>query len=149
MRMPDERDRRPITAGRAWLVLACLAVLGASMALEGQQPKGGRFVDRGKVVLDTTTNLVWEKKDNAGGLHDMGKTYTWCQATGNTEGLCTGAMSWIAQVNAEKFAGFSDWRAPTVKELVTIVDKNAKGCGSGSRTSGRRWRPARGSGSAS
>ena len=119
-------------AGRVFLIPVCVVVFGAGLALHGQQPPGGRFVDGGRFVRDTQNNLMWEKKDTAGGLHDVNKTVTWCEATGNTEGLCVGASSWIAQVNAEKFAGFSDWRVPTVKELLTLVDKTAEKCGSGS-----------------
>jgi len=119
-------------AGRVFLIPVCVVVLAAGVALYGQQPAGGRFVDGGRFVRDTQNNLMWEKKDTAGGLHDVNKTVTWCEATGNTEGLCVGASSWIAQVNAEKFAGFTDWRVPTVKELLTLVDKTAAKCGSGS-----------------
>lgn len=85
----------------------------------------GRFFDLGLVVLDTQTNLMWEKKDNAGSLHHVGNGYTWCQATGDTAGICgENATSWIGQVNAEVFAGFNNWRVPTRDELLTIVDMN-------------------------
>lgn len=91
-----------------------------------------RFIDYGLVVLDTQTNLMWEKKDQSGGLHDVGNTYHWCTATGNTTGPCFGNVSsWIGQVNAERFAGFSDWRVPTLDELLTIVETNVPGCGVG------------------
>src|SRR6266850_699272 len=114
------------------LILTFVLLFGPRLALHGQQPPGSRFVDVDGVVRDTQNNLMWEKKDMSGGLHDVNRTVTWCEATGNTEGLCVGATSWIAQVNAEKFAGFGDWRVPTVKELITLVDKTAAGCGSGS-----------------
>ena len=121
-----------MTAERMFPLLAVVVVFGAGLAVQGQQPQGGRFVDGGRFVRDTQTNLMWEKKDTSAGLHDVNRTVTWCDATGNTEGLCAGSMSWIAQVNAEKFAGFSDWRVPTGKELLTLVDKTAAGCRSGS-----------------
>ena len=114
------------------LILTFVPVFGTGVALRGQPSQGGPFVDGGRFVRDTQTNLMWEKKDTSGGLHDVNKTVTWCEATGNTEGLCAGSTSWIAQLNAEKFAGFSDWRVPTVKELLTLVDKTAAGCASGS-----------------
>lgn len=122
---------RSLEVGSALLVLALMAVFVADTALQ-VHAQGGRFVDGKLTIRDTQTNLMWEKKDSAGGLHDVSNVYTWCQATGNTEGLCAGAVSWIAQVNKEKFAGSSDWRIPTVKELSTIVDKASKGCGRGS-----------------
>jgi hypothetical protein len=58
--------------------------------------------------------------------------YNWCQATGNSAAFCGGnATSWIGQVNAEVFAGFSDWRVPAREELLTIVDTSVATCGSG------------------
>lgn len=44
-------------------------------------------------------------------LHGVGSTCTWFQATGD----------WINAVNAENFAGFSDWRVPEQAELETIL----------------------------
>lgn len=98
----------------------------------------GRFVNLGPVVFDTQTNLMWEtKKNNARGLHDVGNTYTWCEAIGNSavNTLCAGnAASWIGNVNAEGgtgFAGFTNWRVPTKDELFAIVDKSSWACGYG------------------
>jgi len=98
----------------------------------------GRYLDLGLVVFDTQTNLMWEKKTttvgsgaNPSDLHDVDNTYTWCQATGNSAAgtLCDGnTTSWIADVNAEKLFGYTDWRLPTgvtseedAGELVTIL----------------------------
>ena len=128
---------------RTFLSLTFVVAFGAGLALQGQQPQAGHFVDAGRFVRDTQTSLMWEKKDTSGGLHDVNRTVTWCEATGNTEGLCVGATSWIAQVNAEKFAGFSDWRVPAVKELLTLVDKTAAGCGSGSPCIGSIFGPTK------
>jgi len=98
---------------------------------------GGRLVDLGLVVADKQTNLVWEKKttkvgsgQNSGDLHDVDNTYTWCQATGNNEGpRCLGNLtSWIGRVNADAFAGFTNWRVPTREELLSIVDTDVAAC---------------------
>jgi hypothetical protein len=43
-------------------------------------------------ITDGCTGLTWEKKDQAGGLHDYGALYTWA-------GACTG-NSWLCQPNA-------------------------------------------------
>ncbi len=87
----------------------------------------GRFVDLGTAIFDTQTNLLWEKKVATGGLHDVNNQYTWCLATGIDTSpaiafnRCAGVgPSWISQVNAEGFGGFSDWRVPTWEELSTI-----------------------------
>lgn len=99
-----------------------------------------RFVDMGLVVVDTQTNLVWEKKttevgsgENSGDLHDVDNRYDWCEATGNDEGpRCLGnETSWIGTVNAEAFAGFTNWRVPTREELLSIVDTSVATCRSG------------------
>lgn len=100
----------------------------------------GRFIDLGPVVLDTQTGLQWEKKtttvrsgQNLADLHDVDNTYGWCQANGDSTGfVCAGNVaSWIGDVNAAGFAGFTDWRVPTLVELLTIVDLNIAMCGLG------------------
>lgn len=90
----------------------------------------GRFADFGLVVLDTQTNLMWEKKtttvgsgENFADLHDVDNTYNWFTATGD----------WIAAVNTEVFAGFSNWRVPTKDELLMIQDTSVA-CGLGTGT---------------
>jgi hypothetical protein len=106
---------------------------GPTTQIRGGSPSrsaNGRFLDLGLVVLDTRTNLMWEKKTVAGDdanirdLHDAHHKYTWCVVTGNRTGrFCrANTTSWIGQVNAEAFAGFSNWRVPTRDELLTIVD---------------------------
>ncbi len=131
-----------------------------------------QFIDNGDgTITDANTDLIWEKKDEGGGLHDVNAYYAWaghcsdnnldCQpdadslntcdaATGGAEGCarCTGNATcilppgeettiwgWLNQLNAENFAGHSDWRIPTVGrdggrvELETIIDPSAPGCG--------------------
>jgi uncharacterized protein DUF1566 len=96
----------------------------------------GRFFDLGLVIVDTQTDLMWEKKKilaPIGDLHLVNNVYDWCTATGSNSLFCAGntTTSWIDQVNAEVFAGFSDWHAPTANQLLTIVNTSVTGCGSG------------------
>lgn len=72
------------------------------------------YTDNGDgTITDNATGLMWEAKDdnNVGGLHDKDDTYAW-----------DGAFQFVAQLNATKFAGHSDWRLPNRFELESIVD---------------------------
>lgn len=67
------------------------------------------------MVKDNVTGLIWEVKTNKGDIHDWQGGYSWNDATD----------VFIAQLNAEQFGGFSDWRLPTKKELIYLVDYGA------------------------
>ncbi len=78
-----------------------------------------RYEDTGLTLIDNATGLEWEKKQTAVGsgadalnLHDVDNLYSWYDAV----------SSWIGAVNVESFAGHSDWRVPSVDELVTLID---------------------------
>ena len=67
-------------------------------------------------VRDNHTGLVWEVKTDDGGIHDKDITYVWNE--------------WSALVNGSNDAslcGLTNWRAPTVKELLTIVYREQSG----------------------
>ena len=67
-----------------------------------------RFIDNGETVTDLETGLMWEKKDSKDGIedysnfHDVDNRYVWGEAL-------------------PSFAGFTDWRLPTLDELKTIL----------------------------
>jgi hypothetical protein len=65
-------------------------------------------------VTDIHTCLEWEKKSQPGetAIHNATGLYELAIANG----------SWIASVNAEYFAGRSDWRVASVGELIEILD---------------------------
>jgi hypothetical protein len=76
------------------------------------------YVDNGDgTVTDINTGLMWEDKDNGGGLHDKDNLYAW-SGNGSQETI----WDWLDDVNAESFAGYDDWRIPNVKELLSLVD---------------------------
>ncbi len=52
-------------------------------------------------VLDNCTQLVWEKKDQAGGLHDSRNRYTWAGACSGNTALCQPNASAAAACSAQ------------------------------------------------
>jgi hypothetical protein len=83
------------------------------------------YTDNGDgTITDHNTGLMWEKKDDSGGIHDKDNTYTWWG--GVTPGyLMDGTMVtvFLNTLNTPPcFAGHCDWRIPNVKELQSIVD---------------------------
>jgi hypothetical protein len=91
---------------------------------------GVRFVDNGDgTVTDVETGLMWEKKDDFGGIHDKDNFYTW-SATGTAPdgtafttflGTLNNGTSADGTANSGCFAGHCDWRLPTSAELQTIL----------------------------
>jgi hypothetical protein len=66
------------------------------------------------MVRDNITGLIWEVKTDDGGVHDKDTTFTWHAAQDN----------FFAQLNADNFGGYSDWRLPTTKELAMLMHKD-------------------------
>jgi hypothetical protein len=62
-------------------------------------------------VRDNVTGLIWEVKTNDGGLRDKDNLYTFTDTT-----------AFVTSVNTSSLCGASDWRLPTVKELLGIVN---------------------------
>jgi hypothetical protein len=85
-------------------------------------------------VRDNRTGLVWENKQNDGGVHDLNHTYSWYNSDSATNGGTAGAQNggtcpgagcdteaFINMVNIEQLCGVSDWRLPTVTELFSLA----------------------------
>ncbi len=62
------------------------------------------FEDRGEVVIDRATGLMWQKSGS--------KTYM----------VYEKAQKYVQDLNRKKFAGYDDWRLPTIPELISLLE---------------------------
>jgi hypothetical protein len=115
-------------------------VLPLSNLVNGETDRrdpGVRFVNNGDgTITDFQTGLMWEVKDNSGGLHDKDNTYTWSSTAPNPDG--TLFAQFLAEINSNshdtatnaqskvRFDGYTDWRIPTIVELQTLHDSNCR-----------------------
>ena len=67
-----------------------------------------KTIRRRKVVVDNATGLMWHK----GG---SGRRFTWVDAKG-----------WIESLNSEGYAGYHEWRLPTVEEAVSLLESSKR-----------------------
>jgi hypothetical protein len=85
-------------------------------------------------VRDNVTGLVWEVKTTQG-LRSQGNLYSWynpdaaenggapgVQNGGRCEGSNCDTNAYVQEVNKQGLCGNKDWRLPTRKELLSIVD---------------------------
>lgn len=87
------------------------------------------------MVRDNITGLIWEAKQAKDGvknytnINDADNTYWWCDTNpdtnGGNQGACgsTDTEDFLTVLNTPPgFGGHTDWRLPTIKELVTLAD---------------------------
>ena len=89
------------------------------------------------MVKDNVTGLIWENKTDDGTIHDKDNSYTWYDSNPATNGGYAGTPGdgtdtedFISALNIAHFGGYSDWRLPTIKELITIVNYSISYLGS-------------------
>lgn len=71
---------------------------------------GKRYKDNGDgTVSDTENNLMWKQSD---AFQDESQFHNWYQAE-----------EYIRKLNTEKFAGYQDWRMPTLEEAEGLFDE--------------------------
>jgi len=82
------------------------------------------YTDNGDgTITDHDTGLMWEKKDDSGGIHDKDALYTWGMSAPPFTMNGTMVTEFLAALNTPPcFAAHCDWRIPNVKELQSIAD---------------------------
>jgi Protein of unknown function (DUF1566) len=93
-----------------------------------------RFMDNGDgTVSDLNTGLVWEQKDDLGGIHDKDDSYTWgSYSVDYTTPSGTVFTTFLYNLNGRTssdggddvtgcFTGHCDWRLPSIQELQGIL----------------------------
>lgn len=87
-----------------------LANWGLSGTMQGnfQHAYQPQTIDGDQVVIDQATGLMWQQSGSS-------EQRTWNQA-----------KEYIQQLNQQEFAGFSNWRLPTVEELASLLEFRKK-----------------------
>ncbi len=73
---------------------------------------GIRFSAEAQTVTDAGTGLMWQKSDSSDQtIGSLGGKLTWDQA-----------FQYVSAMNVQKLGGYSDWRVPNAKELLSIAN---------------------------
>lgn len=104
-----------------------------------------RFIDNGDgTITDRQTRLMWERKikspvAESDRIHNVDAYFDWSSSrfeTAPNGGVFTeflrtlnSCVSLDGSTVTGGFAGYCDWRIPSVTELLTILNPNEPGCG--------------------
>jgi hypothetical protein len=109
--MVERKRRTNMSTSRllaaATAISALLNIPAAFASVCEEAAHAGRFIVRGDEVLDTTTNLTWQRCSV--GQHLAGEA-------------CSGTVETVPWEQAKKKAG-AGWRLPTLEELSSIVSQ--------------------------
>ena len=88
------------------------AFYGQDAQYSGNQPSYTLSGD-GLTVYDNVTGLTWTQSSdwNSDGTVDADDKFTYADA-----------QTYVDTLNAQDYAGYSDWRVPTIKELYSLID---------------------------
>ena len=68
-----------------------------------------KTINDDKVIVDSATGLMWHQSGSDKGM-------VWNEA-----------KQWVKDLNSRGYAGYSDWRLPTVEEAASLLESNKKG----------------------
>jgi len=134
----EARSRKLSKAGSGSAALDFTKVcMSGEIAGEGDCPPNptlGSGSNNWACTRDNVTGLIGEVKTTSG-LHGQENSYTWynpddsknggkpgVQNGGSCQGSGCDSQAFVQEVNKEGFCGATDWRLPTRKELLSIVD---------------------------
>jgi phage baseplate assembly protein gpV len=75
-----------------------------------------KTIRRRKVVVDNATSLMWHQSGSGGDDIMFGD----CPSSWDE------AKEWVEDLNSEGYAGYRDWRLPTVDEAVSLLESSKK-----------------------
>ena len=91
--------------------ITILAVIFIAVIINLNFAWAAEYIDSNNgTITDNSSNLVWQKADS---YHELKNGINWYQA-----------LEYIDVKNSEKFAGFDDWRLPTIMELKNLYDES-------------------------
>jgi hypothetical protein len=98
----------PFKSIRILFFALLLSIVSSVPAFSQDESAASRFENKGEVVVDRQSGLMWQRGDS---YHELKKGLNWYEA-----------LEYMDGKNTQKLAGHSDWRLPTLEELNNLWD---------------------------
>lgn len=100
--------RMPVRTARILFFALFLTPVLCAQVLFQDALAAPRFENKGEVVLDLQSGLMWQRNDS---YHELKKGLNWYEA-----------LEYMDGKNTQKLDGHNDWRLPTLEELNSLWD---------------------------